>query len=254
MVKVWTAALAAVVAGIVISACGGSGGTGSNGGSTGTCGPDFALPNYARANDPVDDDPNLLLYWDAFPVSVWIDNEIVRSFGGTDYSTTDHVWEALSRWADASGDDAEFVAATSRAAADIIVSFEEIGSRPGAGGTLGMTTTTYYIPEGIIDNARIRLNVWPNMTQAEFTQGLVNTTTHEFGHALFLSGHSDSADDVMYFQGRTTVDMPLSLRDTNTFITAYCGDFGSTRSAKPSGPTRTVVHTMHHDATCTIDH
>lgn len=214
-------------------------GCGGGGDSTGNttplaCGPNYLTPNYVEATDPGDNDQNQILTWPGFPLTVHFASSDSRTFSGTTYNTTDTFTEALDRWVAASGGDLTYSVVGSPTGADIIVNVNQLSSSPGGGGTLGFTQITFFPSNGQIVSARITINVWPGMSAAQFVDGLRGTTTHEFGHALFLQGHSDIQADNMYFQGSSALDKPLTTRDRNSFLTAYCGTFNS-RSRQASG-------------------
>jgi hypothetical protein len=213
---------------IGIFGCGGGGGGSSSGNTTPlSCGPEYLTPNYTQATDPGDNEPNLILTWPGFPLNVYYQTEETRTFGGNTFSTTDIFQDALARWVSASGGEMAINTISTTTGADIIVNVNQLGAAPGSGGTLGFTQVTYFPSTGQIVSARITINTWPGMTQAQFTNGLRGTTTHEFGHALFLQGHSDNTADNMYYQGSSSTDKVLSTRDANSFLTAYCGTFAS---------------------------
>ncbi|MEZ5162589.1 MAG: hypothetical protein R2688_02345 [Fimbriimonadaceae bacterium] len=161
------------------------------------------------------------------PLRVYYPNEEVRTYGGTIYRSNDLADVALNRWKTASNNEATFTQGLGPLDADITLTMNTIGSQPGAGGTLGSTQITYFPSSGTIASAEITINVWPTMTEAQFTQGMVRTMNHEFGHALFMQGHSDEVSDVMYYLANPNVDLALTTRDINTFLTAYCGEFST---------------------------
>jgi predicted Zn-dependent protease len=196
-----------------------------------SCSASFATPNYASNNDPGTGRANLLLRWASFPLRYFIAAAQSRTFGSTTYSSRTIMKEALQRWTTASGNQATFIEVGTEGEADIILRAEQISAAPGPLGTLGTTQVEYYSSNRQIIRATVRINTWPGMTQAQFTQGFKGTSTHELGHALFLLGHSPASADLMYPTSDPSLDDTIRSRDTNTFLTSYCGDFG--RSRKP---------------------
>lgn len=208
----------------------GCGGKGSSTGNAGpaplSCGVNFRTPNYVTANDPNNGQPNQLLYWPSFPVRIYFVNEVTATYNGVTYSTTDLFWEAANRWTSATSGGASFTTVNSSAAAQIIVNVNQLTAPPGNGGTLGFTHVTYFQSSRQLVKADITINVWPNMTREQFVDGLRRTTLHEFGHALFLQGHSDKVTDIMYPSSPSNQDGQLSQADINSILTTYCGNFG----------------------------
>jgi len=223
----WIALSAALTIGAI--GCGGGGGSSSNGTTPLACGPNYLTPNYVTATDPGDNEENEVLTWPAFPLRVYFASNQTATFSGTEYDTTDTFLDALQRWSDASTGNMTYSQITTSTNADIVVNVNQLNSAPGGGGTLGYTQVTYFPSTGQIVSAEVTINTWPGMTRAQFVDGLRGTTTHEFGHALFLQGHSDVQADNMYFQGSSALDKNLTTRDRNSFLTAYCGTF-ATRS------------------------
>lgn len=220
--------LLAATCAITIGILGCGGGGSSSGGTGGTplvCGPNYLTPNYVLATDPGDNEQNVILVWPSFPLAVMFETNETANYNSVDYDTNDIFWEGAQRWVAASSGDAQLTQTTNAGAAKIKVNTNRLGAQPGAGGTLAFTTISYFPSTGQIISASIVMNTWPNMTEAQFVDGLKHTFTHEMGHALFLQGHSDQMNDVMYYAGSASVDSPLTTRDMNSFLTAYCGDF-----------------------------
>lgn len=217
----------------VLLGCGGGGSSSSN---PLTCGPTYLTPNYVTAVDPGDNTPNEVLTWSQFPLRLFIKNTVTHP--STVATTDEHAIEAASRWTNASNGQANFVRVTQQSQAQVTFEVATLPSPVGSGGTLGFTEVTYFQSNRQIVSARIVVNVWNGMTSDQFDKGLKNTITHEFGHALFMQGHSDADADVMYFQGELDVDSALTTRDVNSFLTAYCGNFRSraTRSNPDEKP------------------
>lgn len=232
------AVLAALVAG-----CGGGGNSQSGGGSL-ACGPNFATPNYVQVTDPGTQRQNTLRYWPSFPVRVYIENEETYDDDGTTVSTSDLTRIAMSRWVAAADNAPVFLETDNPSEAKIKIAFAQTTSAPGSGGTLGRTVVSFFPSNNQLVSAEITINLWPNMTRAQFVQGLRQTIAHEFGHALYLQGHSDVAADTMYYQTDPSKDGPLTTRDINSFHTAYCGNFGNnltSRSLPGEQPVTEVV-------------
>lgn len=225
MKSVSRVAISSVVLGVLIG-CGGSGGGTSNSNGNNTCGPNFLTPNYVQAFDPGSSQQNIIRHWESFPVTLKFENAVTFNDGGTLISTNDLGRSAIGRWSTTAGT-ALVNEVTGVTSALITVRINQIGAQPGAGGTLAVTTTTYFPSNNQLVSAEIEINVWPGMTRNQFVNGLRHTMTHEFGHALFLQGHSDQAADTMYYQSDPSVDVPLTTRDKNSLKTAYCGDFSS---------------------------
>lgn len=224
-----------VIAALALAGCaGGGGGSSSSTSARPVCGTSFASPNYVLDHDPSSGDQNRLLYWAKFPlrISFRSDRTYPDGFGGT-ISVAAVATDAFDRWrADTGGGVAySFVGASDPA--DVEVNVVELASRPVAGGTLGQTAIHFEEPSGRIVRAVITLNVWPGITRTEVSQGLRATSAHEFGHALFLLGHSENSADLMFPEINPTLDKFLSTADINSIRTSYCDVFS--RSATDAG-------------------
>lgn len=223
----WIAISAALTIGAI--GCGGGGGSSTNGNTPLACGPTYLTPNYVTATDPGNNEANEVLTWPGFPLNIYFASNQTATYNSNTFDTTDTFTEALTRWSTASSGAMTFNEINSSTGADITINVNQLSAAPGSGGTLGFTQVTYFPSTGQIVSATITINTWPSMTQAQFVDGLRSTATHEFGHSLFLQGHSDQTADNMYYQGSSALDKPLTQRDTNSFLTAYCGNF-ATRS------------------------
>jgi len=223
----------ACAGGGVLLGCGGGGSSSSN---PLTCGPTYLTPNYVSAIDPGDNTPNEVLTWSEFPIRLYIKNTV--SHPSTVATTDEHALEGAARWTNASNGQANFVRVSTESQAQVTFEVATLPSPVGSGGTLGYTEVMYFPSSRRIVSARVVVNVWNGMTADQFNKGLKNTITHEFGHALFMQGHSDADADVMYFQGELDLDNVLTSRDVNSFLTAYCGTFRSraTRSLPGEKP------------------
>lgn len=229
----WIACSAALIVGAI--GCGGGGGSTTGDTTPLACGVNYLTPNYVQGVDPGDNDDNLILTWPGFPLNVYFASHQTATFGANTYDTTDLFWESLQRWVTASGSNMQVTKLNSATGADITVDVNQLSTAPGGGGTLGYTQVTYYQSNGQIASAHVTINTWPGMNVAQFRDGLRATTAHEFGHALFLQGHSDQTADLMYYQGSSSLDKQISTRDQNSFLTAYCGTFASRSRGKAEG-------------------
>lgn len=219
-------------AAILVAGTGCKTGTATSGGGL-QCGPTYATPNYVAGTDPGNGQANFVLYWPSYPVNLYFANSDSRDFGAGPVSTTDTFLQGFQKWLNASGGDASFTIVTNQLAAQITFEVLTISGPPGAGEVLGVTNVTYYPSNSQLVSAHIKVNVWPGMTQAQFVEGLRHTITHELGHALFMQGHSNVLADVMYYQGSMNSDSPLTQRDVNSLLTAYCGQFRSRSRLSP---------------------
>lgn len=206
-----------------------SGGAEGGTGTVKTCGPNYAVPNYAQAEDPSTGEDNLLLHWSGFPVRVYYANDIVFDPSGDNISAIDVVTTARDRWTTASNGGVTFDEVGSSGQADITVEFEHLDSQPSGGQSLAVTRITYQPSTSTIFSAEITIYTWDGMTKNQFENGLKSTASHEFGHALFISGHSPLNIDLMYFSASASQDKQISTQDRNTLETAYCGEY-DTRS------------------------
>lgn len=235
--------LALATLALMVVGCGG-GGSGTNTTGSGTCGPDFLTPNYIQAVDPGSNQPNRARFWTSFPLNVRFTNDETFDDNGTSVSAADQSRIAMARWESAADGANLFEETTSSSNAKITVTFNQIANAPGSGGTLGSTVVSFFPSNNQLIDAEITINIWPNMTRAQFIDGLRKTIAHEFGHALYLQGHSDESEDVMYYQTNPSIDFPLTTRDINTFKTAYCGEFTqnlTTRALPNETPVRETI-------------
>lgn len=201
----------------------GCGGNGSSGSGTVTCGPSFAVPNYASLTDPSNSRANVLVHWSGFPVKVFVKSDVTKTFDGTGHRASDTVATAFQRWSDSTTGGIRYTASPTQAGADIVVTFTNLATAPTSGQALGVTTITYATATQQVTHAEVTVNLWNGMTRDEFFLGLPKTLTHELGHALFLRGHSPFSSDLMYWQADPAVDTLPTNRDQNTVVTAYCG-------------------------------
>lgn len=213
-----------------------------NGG--GTCGPNFATPNYVLGNDPGTGNQNITLSWSRFPLRVFIRDRV--TFQGQ-ISSDDVIRGGIDKWRNAIGSALGVQYVGSESQADIVIRIRDQANRPPNGQPLGVTNVSYVPSTGQLVSADIELVTWSTMSRTEFETGLRGTAGHEFGHALFLLGHSPNQSDLMYFQKDPAVDPPVSGRDVNSLVTAYCGTFGGNAPVAPQGPvvTRTISCPSH---------
>jgi hypothetical protein len=236
-----------LAAGIILVGCGGAGGGTSSSSSGGgrTCGPNYLTPNYVLDNDPNNGQLNRLLFWERFPLRVAFRNDKTYPDGsGGMISVALLAEEAFGRWQTASSGGVQISRVGSTSEAEVSVTFSTLPSRPGAGGTLGTTSLSFIESSGRIVSASIEIATWPGMTVAELFLGLKATAAHEFGHALFLLGHSENAGDLMFPSVNLERDKMISTQDINSLFTSYCGSFGRSpvdRSRKPEGPIKTIT-------------
>lgn len=235
-----------VIAGIMLVGCGGSGGgTTSSGGGGRACGPDYLIPNYVLNDDPNNGQRNRLLFWERFPVRVAFRNDKFYPDGsGGSISVALLAEEAFGRWQTASSGGVQISRVGSTSDAEISVSFSTLASRPVGGGTLATTSISFIESSGRIVSATIDIATWPGMSVAELFLGLKATASHEFGHALFLLGHSAGSDDLMFPSIALERDKAISQSDINSLFTSYCGSFGRApldRSREAEGPIKTIT-------------
>lgn len=226
-----------------VASCAGGGGSGTTTGGSLSCGPNYQTPNYVQDTDPGSGTQNFVLHWSGFPLNLYEVNQVTFTNGLVSVTSSDIIADAVSRWGVASSGGVSMVNYGFSLGAHISVEFVKLPAKPGSGSTLGTTTISYFTSNNQMVRADVKINYWDGMTLAEFNLGLRHTTTHEVGHALFLHGHSSVNSDVMYYQGPMSSDAPLTLRDQNSLMTSYCGQFPSRGRAIPSpgGPVKTVV-------------
>lgn len=230
-----------VLVGFVVGCGGGGGGTGS---AAGTCGTNFAIPNYAALTDPSTSAANFLVHWNVFPLKVYVASDVSKTFASVSHNASDTVDTAMQRWQNVSTGGTTYTRVNAQTGADIVVTFHDLTTAPGPGQALGVTTITYTPSTKQVTKATMTINTWQGMTSDEFFLGLAKTVTHEFGHALFISGHSPFTSDVMYWQSDPSLDGLPTNRDQNTILTAYCGVFPSSGplvSSREKPETITIV-------------
>lgn len=194
--------------------------TGGNTGSTDSpirCQPTSYQPNYCRETDPSNNTANVMHWWQTYPLQIYF------SASPTLHSTNINslVLKAFNYWSNSVGFEVA-VETKDLNKAHVVVDYPTSATMPG-GTWIGRATWSYlpFNMQVIFGNVYLRL--WDNMTAAEVADGLRQTAQHEFGHILFMGGHSPVAADSMYPWGITDQYKSLTLRDENSYKTSYCG-------------------------------
>lgn len=231
-------AIAAFVVSFVLISCGGGGGGGSSssgatGGSTGAtsstsgngplgCSLDEYTPNYDNETDPSTSTHNSIYWWNHFPLKVYFNSDpTIQGQSGVAVAMS-----GFNAWSATAGTTVA-VQVNSASDADIVVTFENHANAPGSGGTLGQTSWSYVPSTHRTTSATMDLVTWDTMTLAQMADGLRHTAQHEFGHVLFLGGHSTASADTMYPWSSIDTYSALTTRDNNSLNTAYCGSFSN---------------------------
>ena len=206
---------------LLLAGCGGGSGAASEEplDQSLACGTSYRTPNYVTDRDPSSNRTNRILAWPSFPIRVYAEDR-----------DTDLIDRAMNRWVEASGTGSEQLTwsyVNDRDDADIVIQSEELDEAPGSGDTLAVTELRFNSSSNLLSSAVVTLYTWPDMTATEAGNGLRGTLTHELGHALFLSGHSEDDDDVMFPSSDAQSDAFLTDRDENSLLTAYCGQYPS---------------------------
>lgn len=219
-----------------LASCGGQIG----GAKSASCGTDFATPNYATDSDPGSGRANQFLHWSGFPLRVGFTGVVTYDPGGASVSSIDVFKDAALKWYHTTSGNVRFEFPDS-GSVDITVNIVVLPSAPGPGEQLGATSLSYIPSSGQIVSANMTIYAWNGMTLQQFQDGMKRTAAHEFGHALFLDGHSAREGDLMYFLSDPNVDGWPSSTDINSLYTAYCGTF-STR--KPQAEAKEKLETL----------
>ncbi len=111
--------------------------------------------------------------------------------------------------------------------ANVVVSFENLASQPGGGTWVGQANWQFFPFNRQAVSATITLRTWNGMTLNQASNGLRRTAQHEFGHVLFMGGHSAVSTDNMYPSGTIDAFQALTQRDGNSLLSAYCGSFAN---------------------------
>jgi hypothetical protein len=229
---------------LALMSCGGGGGDGggltgtSNGSTNGTSGDgplgcplDSYAPNYLEENDPSTGEPNEVHWWNHFPLNVYFSS--APTFQNQDVNSI--VLAGMNAWSEVSGVTMASEVQT-QSQADVVITYVHVNSAP-TNTWLGQTSWSFSPSTAQTFDAETQLKIWDTMTVAEVTNGLRHTAQHEFGHVLFLGGHSPFPSDSMYPSGSTNEYKPLTQRDANSLLTAYCGSFSNrSASSKPTEP------------------
>lgn len=235
-------------AALLLMSCGGGGGGGSTGvtgadtGSTSGVGPlgcplNSFSPNYLQVDDPGSGDPNQVHWWDHFPIRVYFtSNPTVQ---GQPLATVS--MNGFNAWSAVAGKTIA-VQVGSENDADVVVSFQNLSAPPGDGDWVGQTSWSFSPSTKETFESNMTLRTWTGMTSNQVANGLRGTAQHEFGHAIFLDGHSNQSQDSMYPFGSITTYTPLTTRDQNSLKTAYCGSFEDRAPSLYKGPivTKTI--------------
>ena len=221
-------AIAGVVTAVLLGCGGGGAGAPASDPITYTGCPAFASPNYLLSTDPGDGKINIPLKWDSFPVNVYRAPHHIFTFPLSSYDTDVIAKTALDRWVDAVPHGISYTFVPSDPTKGISITFNHLSRPPSAGEPLGVTTLFYNATSGLLHKANTVINYWDGITEAEVRFGLLFTTTHEFGHGLFINGHSPVFADTMYFAASTVEVKTVTQRDANTLASAYCGTFTGT--------------------------
>ena len=202
----------ALLCGAAAAGCGGGGGSETS--SAPSYSPNLSqfTPNYGSEIT--------LDHWPALPVRVYFANDIaVTPKDGRPTRVNSVIQTGFNRWSAATGGVVGYHLVTDPAQADITVSVTTVPDPVGLSETGKTSVRTG--AEGGLQLAMIEIYIWPDITDAELTQGLLATATHEFGHALGIAGHSSNAGDVMYILHQPGQDVALTARDVNTVKTLY---------------------------------
>ena len=224
-----------------LSSCGGGGG-GGNGPSVSPTAAPTATPVATSANSTYDktkytpnyvDDleamrretpvknPTALLRWTRFPLSVYFERD-------SSYTTAKQALavQGFNRWVTKTGSNGvTYNVVNSATGADIIVNFGTFTG--GAGDILGQTFFSYDQQSRVFKKG---VNI-----QIKFTGDNNNdliTSSHEFGHALGINGHSGNPSDLMYFEGNEPFTGNITTPDLNTTKTSYNNVFNKNANAR----------------------
>lgn len=164
----------------------------------------------AKSNDSGNYTKDLshLSKWHQMPIRVWIQPS---QYTGT-------AQKAFNEWQTKSAGTVRFNYVTNPNSAKIKVSFVDKLHTPEADKNIGYTTLRYIGNRNIYADVKILQKTVTN--QQKSGAEVYPVILHEIGHALGLSGHSKSSNDIMYANDFTN-DVHLSNRDINTLKAIY---------------------------------
>jgi predicted Zn-dependent protease len=169
-------------------------------------------------------------WWDHFPLRVYFQsNPTIQGQSLIAVSMA-----GFNTWSDVAGK-AVAVQVASPDNADLVVKFENLSSPPQGDQFVGATSWSYNPSTFETIDAEMTLRTWNGMSAGQVVNGLRSTAQHEFGHAIFLSGHSPFEADSMYPFGDINTYNPLTTRDENSLLTTYCGSFQDRTSTHKAG-------------------
>jgi len=197
-------------------------------------------PNFVSEME-TSSDPNYqgtLRHWTSFPVTVAIAN---TTYLNSDFTAIAH--QALLNWTNATAGQVTFTLVSANANPDIVITFEpstvieKLTTSPD--GVVGLTFVYKSSSnDAILTHADIYV-----ATDLGNDNSTLNCATHELGHGLGISGHSNVAQNLMY--PYLNDSFSPSDGDTNTLYTAYCGSFpqgsGLSRATRPPRDPKPIV-------------
>jgi hypothetical protein len=154
-------------------------------------------------------------HWKQFPVRVYLDGSIPA--GSTDEVK---IREGMDRWVNAMGGTVSYQTVGSRDQADVVITYGDV---PGNGA--GMCDTAWN-GRNQMTSATITLDPPRGNMFQETPQNLETLVSHEFGHALGLTGsglnvgHSNDSSDTMFATGNSENGI-ITQRDANTLSSCY---------------------------------
>ena len=212
-----------------VASCGGAGGTKW----FPSCSLRFLTPNYTSVVDQSTGVTNKVRWWTGFPLKVWINPNTAVTFdpGGLNILSTDMILAAIARWPVATNNGVKFTIVSDQSDADIEITMQQRTT------PLGETIATVNQATREVVAAEIIISWWSSMTLQEFRDGMKATAAHEMGHALYISGHSNTSTDLLYFQNPSALDKAISGIDMNTIRTVYCDDYQTRGRTRDTGLT-----------------
>ncbi len=171
-------------------------------------------PNYCEETDPSNGQVNALWWWETLPLKIHFTS--APTMQGQDLNTL--ALDGFNRWSSVVGRPVAVQVATA-GEADVSVSYITTGT------PLGRATVGYMPFNRQAFTGTVTFKTWAGMTVAEVTQGFLSTAQHEFGHILFIGGHSPQNGDSMYPYAVPSNFVPLTQRDHDSLKTTYCDSF-----------------------------